>query len=272
MLFTHIAETIEFIRQRTDFQPTTGIILGTGLGRLADEIDTAAVIDYKDIPHFPTSTVQSHRGKLIFGTLAGAAVVAMAGRFHYYEGYSMRQVTFPVRVLKALGVNRLIVSNATGSTNAAIEAGDLVFIKDHINLQPENPLRGDNDDRLGMRFPDLLHTYDRAMLVQAIAIAKANGIRAHEGVYAALPGPNLETPAEYHYLHAIGGDVVGMSTIPEVLVAKHSGLRIFVVSVVSNKCYPLGEIRETTVEDVIAVDEKAGPGVSLIVRELVRES
>jgi len=272
MLYTHIQEAIEFIRQRTGFQPTTGIILGTGLGRLAGEIEAAAVIDYKDIPHFPESTVQSHRGKLIFGNLEGSAVVAMAGRFHYYEGYSMRQVTFPVRVMKALGVERLIISNAAGSTNAAIEAGDLVFIKDHINLQPENPLRGANDDRLGVRFPDLLHTYDRSMLAQATAIAQAHGIRAHEGVYAALPGPNLETPAEYHYLHTIGGDVVGMSTVPEVLVAKHSGLRIFVVSVVSNKCYPLEEIRETTVADVIAVVEKAGPGVALIVRELVRVS
>lgn len=272
MLYTHIQEAIEFIRQRTGFQPTTGIILGTGLGRLAGEIEAAAVIDYKDIPHFPESTVQSHRGKLIFGNLEGSAVVAMAGRFHYYEGYSMRQVTFPVRVMKALGVERLIISNAAGSTNAAIEAGDLVFIKDHINLQPENPLRGANDDRLGVRFPDLLHTYDRSMLAQATAIAQAHGIRAHEGVYAALPGPNLETPAEYHYLHTIGGDVVGMSTVPEVLVAKHSGLRIFVVSVVSNKCYPLEEIRKTTVADVIAVVEKAGPGVSLIVRELVRVS
>ncbi|MFQ5447751.1 MAG: purine-nucleoside phosphorylase [Saprospiraceae bacterium] len=272
MLYTHIQEAVEFIRQRTDFQPATGIILGTGLGRLADEIEAETTIDYKDIPHFPESTVQSHRGKLIFGKLAGTPVAAMAGRFHYYEGYSMRQVTFPVRLMKALGVERLIVSNAAGSTNAAIEAGDLVFIKDHINLQPGNPLRGPNDERLGVRFPDLLHIYDRAMLAQATAIAQANGIRAHEGVYAALPGPNLETPAEYHYLHTIGGDVVGMSTVPEVLVAKHAGMRIFVVSVVSNKCYPLEEIRETTVADVIAVVEKAERGVALIVRELVRVS
>jgi purine-nucleoside phosphorylase len=272
MLYTHIQEAVEFIRQRTDLQPAAGIILGTGLGGLADEIEAGATIDYRDIPHFPESTVQSHRGKLIFGKLAGTPVVAMAGRFHYYEGYSMRQVTFPVRVMKALGVERLIVSNAAGSTNAGIEAGDLVFIKDHINLQPGNPLRGRNDERLGVRFPDLLHIYDREMLAQATAIAQANGIRAHEGVYAALPGPNLETPAEYHYLHTIGGDVVGMSTVPEVLVAKHAGMRIFVVSVVSNKCFPLEEIRETTVADVIAVVEKAEPGVALIVRELVRVS
>jgi purine-nucleoside phosphorylase len=272
MLYTYIQEAASFIRQRTNFQPSTGIILGTGLGRLADEIEAEAVIDYKDIPHFPTSTVQSHRGKLIFGKLAGAPVVAMAGRFHYYEGYSMQQVTFPVRVMKALGVERLIISNAAGSTNAAIEAGDLVFIKDHINLQPENPLRGANDERLGVRFPDLLHTYDRAMIAQATAIAQAKGIRAHEGVYVALPGPNLETPAEYNYVHAIGGDVVGMSTVPEVLVAKHAGLRIFVVSVVSNKCYPIEEIRETSVEDVIAMVEGVEPKVALIVREMVRLS
>jgi len=268
-LYDQIQEAVAFIRQRTNFQPATGIILGTGLSRLADEIAAGTAIDYKDIPHFPVSTVQSHRGQLIFGKLAGAPVVAMAGRFHYYEGYTMQQVTFPVRVMKALGVERLIVSNAAGSTNAAIEAGDLVFIKDHINLQPENPLRGPNDERLGVRFPDLLHTYDRAMLAQATAIAQANGIRAHEGVYAALTGPNLETPAEYRHLHTIGGDVVGMSTVPEVLVAKHAGMRIFVVSVVSNKCFPIEEIRETSLEDVLAVVESAEPKVALVVRELL---
>ncbi len=271
MLYDQIQEAVRFIRSRTDVKPTTGIILGTGLSRLADEIQAVEIIDYQNIPHFPVSTVQSHAGKLIFGKIAGANVVAMAGRFHFYEGYSMQQVTFPVRVMKALGVERLIISNAAGSTNSDFEAGDLVFIKDHINLQPENPLRGPNDERLGVRFPDLLHTYDREMLEKATAIAKKNGIRAHQGVYVGLQGPNLETPAEYEFLHRIGGDVVGMSTVPEVLVAKHSEMKIFVVSVVSNKSYPIEAIRETTVEEVIAMVNSVEPKVALVVKELIRE-
>ncbi len=271
MLYDQIQEAVQFIRSRTVFKPTTGIILGTGLSRLADEIEAVKIIDYQNIPHFPVSTVQSHAGKLIFGKIAGANVVAMAGRFHYYEGYSMQQVTFPVRVMKALGVERLIISNAAGSTNADFEAGDLVFIKDHINLQPENPLRGPNDERLGVRFPDLLHTYDREMLEKATAIAKKHGIRAHQGVYVGLQGPNLETPAEYEFLHRIGGDVVGMSTVPEVLVAKHSEMKIFVVSVVSNKSYPIEDIRETTVEEVIAMVNSVEPKVALLVKELIGE-
>jgi purine-nucleoside phosphorylase len=271
MLYDQIQDAVQFIRSRTDFKPTIGIILGTGLSRLADEIEAAEIIDYQNIPHFPVSTVQSHAGQLIFGKIAGANVVAMAGRFHYYEGYTMQQVTFPVRVMKALGVNRLLISNAAGGTNADYEAGDLVFIKDHINLQPDNPLRGPNDERLGVRFPDLLHTYDREMLEIATAIAKKHGIRAHQGVYVGLQGSNLETPAEYEFLHRIGGDVVGMSTVPEVLVAKHSEMKIFVVSVVSNKSYPIEAIRETTVEEVIATVNSVEPKVALVVKELIRE-
>jgi len=271
MLYDQIQEAVRYIRTRTSFMPTTGIILGTGLGRLADDIEAAETIDYQHIPHFPTSTVQSHAGKLIFGKIAGANVVAMAGRFHYYEGYTMQQVTFPVRVMKALGVGRLIISNAAGSTNTGFEAGDLVFIKDHINLHPDNPLRGPNDERLGVRFPDLLHTYDREMLEKAAAIAGAHGIRAHQGVYVGLQGPNLETPAEYKFLHRIGGDVVGMSTVPEVLVAKHSDMKIFVVSVVSNKSYPIEEIKETTMEEVIATVSAVEPKVALLVKELIRD-
>lgn len=269
MLYNQIQEALAFIRSRTDFKPATGIILGTGLSQLADEIDVAESIDYKDIPHFPVSTVASHAGKLILGHLAGTPVVAMAGRFHYYEGYSMQQVTFPVRVMKALGIGRIIISNAAGSTNAAIEAGDLVFIKDHINLLPDNPLRGPNDDRLGVRFPDLLKTYDREILDQARKIAAKNNIKAHTGVYASLPGPNLETPAEYNFLHRIGGDVVGMSTVPEVLAAKHAGLKVFVVSVVSNKCFPIEELTETTLEEVIDVVNRASPKLALVVKGLL---
>lgn len=271
MLYQQIQESLRYLRSRTNFQPTTGIILGTGLSKLTAKIEAAEIVDYEDIPNFPVSTVQSHAGKLIFGKLAGASVVAMAGRFHFYEGYTMQQVTFPVRVMKALGVQRLIISNAAGSTNSSIEAGDLVFIKDHINLQPENPLRGPNDERLGVRFPDLLHTYDREMLQKAMAIAQKHSIRAHEGVYVALQGPNLETPAEYEFLHRIGGDVVGMSTVPEVLVARHSGMKVFVVSVVSNKSYPIEAVRETTVEEVIATVEAVEPKLAVLVAELLRD-
>ena len=270
MKYTQIQESLGFIRSKTDFQPDTGIVLGTGLSQLASEIEVVESIDYKDIPHFPVSTVEGHAGKLILGKLAGAKVVAMAGRFHYYEGYTMQQVVFPIRVMKALGIERIIISNAAGSTNGNIEAGDLVFIKDHINLLPDNPLRGPNDERIGVRFPDMLKTYDKGMIEQAMKIAAAHNITAHTGVYASLPGPNLETPAEYRFLNKVGGDVVGMSTVPEVLAAKHAGLKIFVVSVVSNKCFPIEDITETTVEEVIAVVSNASPDVALVVKELLR--
>jgi len=269
-LFDQLAETLAYIRQQTPFEPRFGLVLGTGLGNLADEIDTELCIDYKDLPHFPVSTVKSHAGKLVFGYLAGQPIVAMAGRFHYYEGYSMQQVTFPVRILKRLGIELLLISNAVGSTNANIEAGDLVFIRDHINLQPENPLRGKNDERIGPRFPDMLHVYDKEWNAKALVIAAAHGIRAHEGVYVGLQGPNLETPAEYRFLNLIGGDVVGMSTIPEVLVARHEGLPVFVASVVSNKCFPIEAILPTTLEDVIRVVEGASPKLSLIIKDLLQ--
>lgn len=270
MLYEQIQNATSFLRSRTDFKPHFGIILGTGLSGLADEIEVVESVDYKTIPHFPVSTVESHAGKLIFGKLAGVNIVAMAGRFHYYEGYSTQQVTFPVRVMKALGVDTIFISNAAGSVNADIEVGDMVFIRDHINLHPEHPLRGPNDERLGVRFPDMLRTYDAELLDLATQIAQANQLRSHRGVYVALPGPNLETPAEYEYLHRIGADVVGMSTVPEVLVARHSGLRIFVVSVVSNKSYPIEAIRETTLEEVIATVKIAEPNVVLLVREMLQ--
>lgn len=269
MLFDKIEEAKEFIQSKTNFTPKLAIVLGTGLGDFSDDIEVVCEIDYKDIPHFPVSTVQSHKGKLIFGTLENQAIVCMAGRFHYYEGYSMQQVTFPIRVLKALGIDEVWITNVAGSTNVYFEAGDLVFLKDHINLQPKNPLRGENDDRLGPRFPDMLHTYNRSLNAKALRIAKEHKIRAHEGVYVALQGPNLETPAEYNFLHRIGGDLVGMSTVPEVLVAKHSGMSIFVVSIVSNKCYPIEEIKETTLESVIAVAEVAAQKMSFVLKKLL---
>lgn len=270
ILYDQIQEAITFIKTKTDFAPQYGIILGTGLGGLTEEIEIDCSIPYKEIPHFPESTVASHQGRLIFGTLSGKRIVAMAGRFHYYEGYTMKQVTFPIRVLKFLNIKRLIISNVSGSTNPNYEAGDLVFIKDHINLQPENPLRGVNDERLGARFPDMLNTYDRTLNELALTIAKSNNIVAHEGIYLALQGPNLETPAEYNFINRIGGDVVGMSTVPEVIVARHSELPVFVLSVVSNKCFPIETITETTLEAVIELAKTAEPKMRLVVKELLK--
>ncbi|NJL75404.1 MAG: purine-nucleoside phosphorylase [Saprospiraceae bacterium] len=270
-LFEQISEAVSYISQRVQFAPKFGLVLGTGLGSLVKEIEIVASFPYSALPHFPVSTVKSHEGKLVLGYLAGQAVVAMAGRFHYYEGYTMAQVTFPIRVLKRLGISTLLISNAAGSTNASIEAGDLVFIRDHINLQPENPLRGENDERIGPRFPDMLDTYHRDWNAKALAFAATHAIRAHEGIYVGLQGPNLETPAEYRFLNLIGGDVVGMSTVPEVLVAKHEGLSVFVASVVSNKCYPTQEIKPTTIEDVIQVVEDASPKLQLIVNYLLNK-
>lgn len=271
MLYEQLEAAQQFLRSRTAFQPDYGIILGTGLSGLAQEIERTATIPYQEIPHFPVSTVESHTGELVFGKLAGQRVVAMAGRFHYYEGYSMQQVTFPVRVLQQLGIRRLIISNAAGSVSPHIYGGDLVFIKDHINLHPENPLRGANDERLGPRFPDMLHTYDRELNARALVIAQSLGIRAHEGVYLGLQGPNLETPAEYRFANLIGADVIGMSTVPEVLVAKHMELPLLVVSVATNRSFPVEDIRPTSVEDVIAVAQAAEPRLTSIIKALLAE-
>ena len=271
MLYDKIQEAVEYINRKISFHPEIGIILGTGLGGLVEDIEIVEEISYLDIPHFPKSTVASHQNRLVFGTLAGQPVVAMAGRFHYYEGYSMQEVTFGVRVLKFLGIQELIVSNVAGSTSQHIFPGDIVFIKDHVNLQPENPLRGANDDRLGVRFPDMMKVYDLEKNQQALIIAKTEGIRAHEGVYVCLQGPNLETPSEYEFLHRIGGDVVGMSTVPEVIVARHSGLPVFALSIVSNQCYPKEIIKETTLESVIALAKETAPKMCLIVKAILNE-
>ncbi len=271
MLFDQIQEAVRSIRQRTDFKPLFGLVLGTGLSGLAEEIEAVETIDYEDIPHFPVSTVQSHRGQLILGALAGAPVVAMAGRFHYYEGYTMQQVTFPIRVMKFLGVERLLLSNAVGSLNPAYEIGDLVFVKDHINLMPDNPLRGPNDERLGVRFPDLLHTYDREMIELAKSIAASLGIRAHTGVLAVMPGPNLETPAEYEFLRRIGGDLAGMSVVPEALVAKHSEMKIFAVSIVTDLAHSPEVLQETSLEDVIEAANEAEPKLRRLVAKMLME-
>ncbi len=269
MLYEQLLESVDFIKCQTDFEPEFGIILGTGLGDLVHEIEQVATIPYDTIPHFPVSTVESHYGKLVFGVLNGRRVVVMAGRFHYYEGYSLQYVTLPVRVLKLLGIRRLIVSNASGSVNPAIEAGDLVFMRDHINMLPDNPLRGTNDPRLGPRFPDMLHAYDRALNAQALQIAREYGIRACEGVYLALQGPNLETPAEYRFANLIGADVVGMSTVPEVIVAKHMELPVLAISVATNKCYPIEAIQVTSAEDVVLAAQEAQGKLTLILKTLL---
>ncbi len=269
-LYDQVQECIAFIRKRSDFQPKLGIILGTGLSSLAEEIVVEKEFNYGLLPFFPLTTVESHAGKLILGRLNGVAVVAMAGRFHYYEGYSMQQLTFPVRVLQALGIEQLIVSNAAGSVNAGIEAGEVVFIRDHINLLPENPLRGYNDERLGPRFPDMVKTYNRETNRLALALAQKHGLVAHEGVYLAIAGPNLETPAEYKMAHILGADVIGMSTVPEVLVARHMGLAVCVISVVSNKSYPIEAIEETTVEKVIATVQSVEQKLRGLMKDLVQ--
>lgn len=268
-LFDQIAEATAYLRTITDFNPRTGIVLGTGLGRLADDIVPVCAVPYAAIPHFARSTVESHKGQLIFGHLEGQPVVAMAGRFHWYEGWSMQQVTFPIRVLKALGVEQIIITNASGGVNPHLQNGDLVIVRDHINLLPENPLRGPNDERLGPRFPDLSQTYDPALRQRALESARANGIRATEGVYSALSGPNLETPAEYAMLRNLGSDCTGMSSIPEVLVARHSGLKVLMISMVTNVAFPPSRIRETTVDEVIATAMAAEPGMSTVIKDVL---
>lgn len=245
------------------------MILGTGLGNLGEEIEVAIRLKYKDIPNFPVSTVASHKGELIFGMLSGRKVVAMSGRFHYYEGWDMKQITFPVRVMKFLGIHTLLISNASGGLQEHIKTGDLIIICDHINLQPENPLRGENYEELGPRFPDMMNTYDKQLIQRGLAIAKKRGFACHTGVYVGVPGPALETPAEYRYLHIIGADCVGMSTVPEVIVARHMGLKVFVISVCTDMGYPPEAIKKTTLEDVIRVANEAEPKVGMVIKEML---
>ena len=270
-LYEQIQEALAVIRKHTEFKPRTGIILGTGLGNLTADIAVEAEIAYGAIPHFASSTVQSHQGKLVFGMLGKHPVVVMAGRLHYYEGWTMQQVTFPVRVLKMLGIDQLIITNASGGVNPHFQSGDIVVVRDHINLLPENPLRGVNDERLGPRFPDMSQPYDEGLRGRALATARKHGIRAFEGVYSALQGPNLETPAEYVMLRHLGSDCTGMSSVPEVLVARHMDLPVLMLSLVTNVAFPPGVIRETTVEDVIALAGAAEPKLRLLVHELLNQ-
>ncbi len=268
-LIEKINETVSFIQTKTNFKPQYGIILGTGLGNLVNEIEIEHTLEYADIPNFPVSTVESHKGKLLFGTLGNKKVVAMQGRFHYYEGYSMQQVTFPVRVMKYLGIEILFISNASGGLNPNYRNGHLMILNDHINMQPEHPLRGKNYNELGPRFPDMLHTYDNDLIAKGMAIAKENNIDCHEGVYVSVQGPCLETPAEYKLFHIMGADAVGMSTVPEIIVAKHMELKVFAISVITDMGYPKELIQETSLEDVIKVAKTAEPKMTLILKRLI---
>jgi purine-nucleoside phosphorylase len=266
-LKTQIAEAVQAIQKRTKTRPSVGIILGTGLGALAKEIRTEAVIDYGDIPHMPKSTVESHQGKAHFGTLGSKQVVAFQGRFHLYEGYDARQVSFPVRIMKALGCTHLLVSNAAGGMNRAYAPGDLVVIEDHINLQGVNPLIGPNDDSLGARWPDMCEPYDLKLVEKALEIARAHGIRAHKGVYVAVTGPNLETRAEYRWLSRMA-DVVGMSTVPEVIAAVHAGIKVLGVSVVTDECVA-DRLKPADVREIIRVAGEAEPKLTKLMAEIV---
>jgi purine-nucleoside phosphorylase len=268
----HIGEAVGYIRKHTRMRPEIGIVLGTGLGGLVKEIRKEIVLDYEEIPHFPLSTVESHRGKLIFGTLGGKKVVAMQGRFHFYEGYTMQEVTFPVRVMShrvGLGVKTLITSNAVGGMNPEFRKGDLMMITDHINLQGDNPLIGPNDEEMGPRFPDMSEPYTHALMDVAHAAAAELGIPLRNGILVAVQGPNLETRAEYRFLRMIGADAVGMSTVPEVIVAVHMGMNVLSFSIVTDECFP-DTLAPVSVEEVIAVATKAEPKLTKLMKEVVK--
>jgi purine-nucleoside phosphorylase len=256
MTFKNVQETAEFLRQQGMINAEVAIILGTGLGRLADDICAEVVIEYDNIPHFPVSTVESHKGRLIYGSLNGRSVVAMQGRFHFYEGYSLKEVTFPVRVMKLLGVKYLLISNAAGALNSNFKKGSLMLLDDHINLLPGNPLIGKNMDEMGSRFPDMSAPYSDSINNVLRKVADEQKIVLHEGVYASVAGPSLETRAEYRFLHRIGADAVGMSTVPEVIVANHINLPCAAVSVLTDECDP-DNLRPVSLKEILAIAAEA---------------
>lgn len=265
-LYDQIQEAAGAIRRHWTATPQAGIILGTGLGGLTEDIDVEASLDYEEIPHFLRSTSVSHRGRLVCGKLNGVSVMAMEGRFHMYEGYPLKKITLPVRVMRELGAEILAVSNACGGMNPFFREGDLMIIDDHINLMGDNPLIGINDDRLGPRFPDMSQPYDRQLSERAMAVARRHDMVAHQGVFVAVAGPNLETRAEYRFLRMIGADAVGMSTVPEVLVAAHCGLRVLGISIVTDMCLP-DALEPADVPKIIAIANEAEPKLRLLVRE-----
>jgi purine-nucleoside phosphorylase len=267
-MLEQIKETTDYLRKHFSPNTRTGIILGTGLGGLVNEIDIRDVVAYGDIPNFPVSTVEGHEGRLIFGSISGMQIVAMQGRFHYYEGYSMQQVTFPVRVMQMLGIKNLFVSNASGGLNPAFKVGDIMVITDHINMFGDNPLIGKNINELGPRFPDMSEPYNRMLTNRAFEIAEKYGIKLRKGVYVGTAGPTFETPAEYKFFRVIGGDAVGMSTVPEVIVARHAGITCFGISIITDSGVP-GQIVEISHETVQEVAAKAEPKMTKIIAELV---
>lgn len=265
MLLQHLQETAAFIASKTDFKPEVAIILGTGLGRLAQEIDVVCSIDYAEIPHFPTSTVESHSGKLIFGMLSGKRILAMQGRFHFYEGYTMQQITYPIRLMKIIGIKFLFISNAAGALNPAFKKGELMLIEDHINLLPQNPLVGKNEDSFGPRFPDMSEAYHKGLSQIVKDAALAIQLNINRGVYAAVMGPNLETRAEYRFLARIGADAVGMSTVPEVIVANHCDLPCAAISVLTDECNP-EHLEPVNITDILAIAAKAEVGLTALLK------
>ncbi len=268
-LVQKINETVDVIRKKVKDDFIVGIILGTGLGGLVKEINIEYQFDYGELPHFPLSTVESHNGKLIFGTIGNKKVVAMQGRFHYYEGYSMQQITFPVRVMKFLGVETLLVSNACGGMNPQYRRGDIMIMADHINLLGDNPLIGKNENELGPRFPDMSEPYSNELIKIAEEAAIENKIKVQKGVYIAVPGPNLETKAEYRFLRATGADVVGMSTVPENIVANHMGMKVLGISIITDECFP-DSLKRVNVEEIIAAAVGAEPKMTLIMKEVIK--
>ncbi|MEO0079200.1 MAG: purine-nucleoside phosphorylase [candidate division WOR-3 bacterium] len=270
MLKERIRESVQAIRAKSAFKPELGIILGTGLGKLATQVEADSTIPYDTIPHFPVPTVESHRGRLILGVLSGRPVVVMQGRFHYYEGYEPQEITHPVRVMKELGIHTLLVSNAAGAVNPQFQPGDVAVITDHINLTGHNPLRGPNDDTLGPRFPDMFQCYDPKLIELAETTASKLGITLRRGVYAWVTGPNLETAAEYRFIRIIGADLVGMSTVPEVIVARHAGLRVLGFSVVTDMGIP-ESLKPVNLAEVLRVAAEAEPKLTALVCEVVKQ-
>ena len=268
-MIAHLNESVKYLKEKGINSPEIGIILGTGLGGLVSEINIEKEVDYDKIPNFPVSTVESHFGKLIFGTIAGKKVLVMQGRFHYYEGYDMQQITFPIRVMKMLGVQNLLISNAAGAVNTNYKKSSLMLITDHINLYPDNPLIGKNLDDFGPRFPDMSEAYNRGLNNLLRAIAKEHNILLQEGVYVPVPGPNLETPAEYRMIKKLGGDAVGMSTVPEVIVANHMGLPCCAISVLTDECDP-DNLAPVALSEILAAAAIAEPQLTLLFKELVK--
>lgn len=264
-----VEEAVKFLQDKTNtYNPQFGIVLGTGLGGLVEDVEADHIISYEDIPHFPVSTVEFHSGKLIFGKLSGKKVVVMQGRFHYYEGYNMKEVTFPIRVLKLLGIEQLFISNAAGGINNTFELSDLMVLDDHINLCYENPLTGKNIDEWGDRFPDMFEPYNQKLIEKAFEVDQAENLGLKKGVYVAVPGPNLETRAEYKFLGIIGADAVGMSTVPEVIVAAQMKLPVFAVSVITDLCYE-GKLKPVDISHIIAAAKAAEPKLKLLIQKLI---